>query len=258
MAAGWRWQTICKLEPGTWKPAEAGSWSLPEGENNCLMFGSPGELFLLRFESDHEPMGHIRNLLGPKPLTPQAEIRGFNLHLFCVAAAVESIQFVIDGTGNESGPPHRRIAAFDARTGVAAWSVDSKRSALDGLISADSGGRGLAFQIGNDRHRGALAGRRNGAATQPLARVPIAFNQAANYAVSLDSNASRRGSNELVLGRFDRNKPLIVLEADAPPTSMAGFDSAGQRLVWSRRDGMLLLCDLESARIRLASLGLGW
>jgi outer membrane protein assembly factor BamB len=239
---------------------ETGAWRLPEGQSNCLIFGNAGELLLFRVEADADgqPIGRIRNLHGVDPLTPCGETRDFNLHLFGVVAAPEARQLIIDGTGNATGEPRRMVQGIDARTGRLVWTIDSKRSALDGQIAVDSGGKSAALRLGNDRRHGLLLQIADGQAIRPLPHVPIAFNQDANLAVSLHAHASRRGLTELRLGRLDREETLAILETETPAACAAVFDGSGRRLVWSRPDGVVLLCDLETSRVRLASLGLGW
>ena len=239
---------------------DTGNWRLPEGQNNCLMFGQENELFLFRVEPgpDDKPTGRIRNLLGANPLVALGEIHDFNLHVFGVRAVPEAMQFIVDGTGNGPGEPRRMVQAIDARQGTAIWVVDSKRSALNGQIAIDAGGQSLALQLGNIRNPASLAQIADGRPIRSLHQVPIAFSQVANYAVSFDAHASRRGLKELQLGRLDRDNPLTTLETEAPQSCTAIFDGDGRHLVWPRQDGLVLLCDLEPARIRLASLGLGW
>jgi serine/threonine protein kinase/WD40 repeat protein len=241
------------------------SWSLPIGFVDHLAFPSDGKLILFRVETresrvppygtdfrKHPRVCRIRDLFGPAPLKPIAEIGAYNRHVFAAAASADGRSFVVEGLGGPAGN-ERAIKMFDGSTGAERWSVTSRRTTDGTTLALDPGGEILAVVL-DDGPTGTLmeaaSGRLLGSVEgYPGSLAPAARHWARVMEPSLGYSLFRRGDE----------RPLVNLGIDMEVSSvMAPFDASGGRLAWGAVDGSVLVCDLKEAQRRLAGVGLDW
>jgi WD40 repeat protein len=241
------------------------SWSLPPGFQDQVAFHPSGKLLLFRVETAEENacptssrsqpplVCRIRNLLDPTPLKPLAQIHSFGRYVALAAAAPDGSYFVVDGEGGSDGK-HRSIRAFDGVTGVELWSKDSGRSVKSSHLAVDPTGQFLALMLGDD-NAAAMVEMPSGKPLGNLGSFPLTLGPGATYRGQWDPHAPFR----YVLYDKDRHLPLLNLKVNQPTSSiLSSFDIAGRRFAWGNPDGSVTVCDLETVRRRLESVGLAW
>lgn len=107
------------------------TWRLSEGLSDRLAFPGPNRLLLFRVETEIGEFGpfgpidpikyprvcRVRDLLGPDPIKPVAEIRDCNLGVFGSECSPDGKCYVIEGLGDSRGNVTRVANLYEGPTG---------------------------------------------------------------------------------------------------------------------------------------------
>jgi hypothetical protein len=247
---------------------ELGAWPLPPGLVDHLAFDRIGKkLLLFRVETrdgdrmpvpnappdKHPRVCRLRNLLGPTPLKPFAEIRDFNYHVYGAGAAPNGSYFVVFGRGGAKGE-RRILQAFDGDTGKALWAnAREYPERRGGFIAVDPTSEIVTIQASPEGDTDVLempSGRIRG--TLPA------------FATALGPRGEYWGDfgpadfHGFALHKGRSASPLVTLGVDTKSRAWASFSRDGNRLVWGNTDGSVMVCDLPAVNRRLAEFKLDW
>lgn len=242
--------------------------ALPPGLVDVLGFPDDEHLMLFRMETlsnfgpfsdpsprEHPPVCRIRDLLGPDPRKPVAEIRDFNGRVFTAVAPLDGRHFVVEGLHVQGAERMRMIKCFDALTGQKLWTLPSTNKGKWGTLVCDATGRLLTFHR-DQSLKPVLVDLQSGASVDVLALPPTAIRaQPRLYAVDASSFGGTLG-----MSLFSRTSepPLVTLGIDTPASTIVRFDGTGSRLAWGNTDGTVIVCNLQEIHRQFLLLGLSW
>ena len=163
---------------------------------------------------------------------------------------------MLEGTLQEGVGQHRRVKAFDARTGTERWSLASTHTPLTGTLALDPTGHFVALRTDNRVNRGALVDVASGAVVEKLEPAPACLGPEGNLLIVYGPGSPREKQRGYALCRRDRPSPCLVLGMDTIPSFRPAFSGNGRLLAWSNADGTVAVCDLPRLRSRFAEVGL--
>jgi eukaryotic-like serine/threonine-protein kinase len=240
---------------------ELGSWNLPWGLADRLAFDAKGRLLLFRVETvdgqppfgnvpwrQHPRVCRIRNLLGPDPARPLAEIHDFNRAVLDAAVTPNGSFFVATGRGGPDGK-QRTLRVYDGLTGKEHGSLllDPEKHHgfyLDptGRLLADChDGRTVLREVPSLRTCGELEGG------------TLCVGPPAGYRL----HGTLNPLYQLVLTRGQDRTPLVAFDLDRL-TAVGRFSLDGTRCAMGLESGDVMVSDFPEVRRRLGQLGLGW
>jgi serine/threonine protein kinase/WD40 repeat protein len=263
-AAGERLACTAGAEARLWDVAggrELAAWPLPAGAKDQLAFRPSGELLSARAETNGHgavPVCRVRNLLGPRPELPAAEIAGFDRHLLDILLAPDGGTLVVEGIAQAPGGPRRTIKAYDTLTGTERWALPSTNAAPAAALALDPTGRLLAVRTDNRADAGSLADVASGTVLGPVAPFPLALAPGAAYRVSAGWPGAAEAAQGYALARRGDAGPRLLLGLETTPSFRPAFSRDGTLLAWSNADGTVSVCRLGWLQQRLARLGLDW
>src|SRR5262249_40465570 len=118
---------------------ELGSWKIPPGYHDHLVFDTPDRLLLFRMETaegkeyprhrlnwQKHPRGfRVRELIVGKPSRVIHTIPEFNRHVETSAVAPDGSYFLVDGIrGDAKGRLHRALHRYETADGKKSWSLE--------------------------------------------------------------------------------------------------------------------------------------
>jgi hypothetical protein len=245
-------------------------WDLPPALGDQLAFIAPDRLMLLRIEtedgkrpplSDAHPRAYprvarLRNLLGPDPLRPIAEIRDYNWGVQNHAVAPDGTTIILTGLGGRKGHLVRSTSAYASTDGRKLWTIPSDVPPSDWSVAFHFDPTGRVLSLDND-----YRGISQLLAMPDLTPLGIQITTAhvlgpeARRWLTWSASSSRVGASWHLWDR-GRKEPLVDLDlGDAGP---ARFDRNGRLAIFGRVDGTVTVCDLVEVQKRLAEVGLGW
>jgi hypothetical protein len=246
-------------------------WTLPgtgvaPGGLDALAFAAPDELRLYRLEAgpSRSAVILVRNLLGPAPLEPLAEIRDLR-GVRGAAVTPDGKIYIAEGleagTGPRAvaGPPTQVLNGYDGRTGKRLWAVPLGRGpAAEGTLRLDPTGKVVALPC--DRPGPAtLVDAATGEALGSLPSAPLGLGPAASRWMSWaeDGTAVPGGITCREQGRAE---PLFSLSPDVMPgpPAVITFSPDGHCATWGNPDGTVAACDFPELNRRLGEVGMGW
>jgi WD40 repeat protein len=259
---------------------ETGTWDFPyEGLQDALAFPTPDALLSFRFEtrqgvppfSDYSPEQYprvcrIRNLHGPDPSAPIAEITQFKRGVSQALASPDGSCFVVFGPQVEAGESRPVVRAYNAQTGSERFALLSEPGRiLNSLIGFDPTGRvlvidtreSLALQVDSTTGYVEDSLQSNLRSIGPGANYVKSIGPGTRYLVYIRDD-SQFPPKELALVRRRAGTVLVMFVADSSPSGMVTFNPAGDLLAWGTTEGVVFVADLERVRQRLAEVGLGW
>jgi hypothetical protein len=259
------WDTATGKEIRRWTLPGADAGGAP-GRLTALAFAAPDELRLHRLEAgpSRSMVIRIRNLLGPAPLAPLAEIADFRAvrgavvtpdGAICIADGVEAGI----GPGMVASPAERVVNGYDGRTGKRLWSVPlGGQAGTEGILRLDPTGKVLALPC--DRTGPApLVDAATGKTLGSLPSAPLGLGPAASRWMSwADDGAADAGG--ITCHEHDRDEPLFFLPPDiiAGPPAIITFTPDGQCATWGNPDGTVAACDFPELNRRLGEVAMGW
>lgn len=252
---------------------ELGRWALPaapagnEAPRIALAYPSDAELLLYRPEALAAGPGviRIRNLLGPDPLKPLAEIADL-ASVRVAAVGRDGAIYVAEGFGVGTGPggtagaPGHVVNGYSGKTGRRLWSVPSTRpTVIEGDLRLDPGGSVLASASPSPSTPFApasLIDATTGASRGSLTPNPLGLGPAARRWTSWAEGEA----GGLTFHDRDREEPLFSLPPQVIPGPPAGvsFNPDGTYASWGNPDGTVAVCDLPEIDRRLLEAGSGW
>jgi serine/threonine protein kinase/WD40 repeat protein len=254
--------------------AEKRSWPLPRGVKNVLAFHPSGALLLFRQEQDYstdrtrsadsqvpksgQPVCRIRNLLGSAPMEPFATLADFDGVFLGAAAAPDGSTFFAEGTHRGPDGQRRSIKAYDSLTGAERWSIPSTRSHLAASLVLDPTGRLLAFQTDNRDNQGSVAEASTGKVLGGLEPFPVCLGPDAKELVQVGTGDVRKEERGYALFRRGDSSLRLTLGIESTPSFIPVFSRDGGLLAWPNADSTVSICDLESIRWRMSTVGLEW
>jgi serine/threonine protein kinase/WD40 repeat protein len=245
-------------------------WDLPPSLGDRLAFLGPDRLLLCRYETQdgkilpvpavnhaqHPRVCRIRNLLGPDPLKPLAELTDFDFHLKCSYVMPDGSAFVLVGQSRQ-GVNGIQVAtiAYESTTGRTLWSIPSGGSDPDFEPTLRFAPTGVFLALCNER----------GQPWQLLAlpyRTSLGRSIRNVYALGPGANrwVTRERLSDDVKGFWrlwepDRTEPVLEFEFEEGPSL---FAREGRSLILGRADGTTSVLDLVDIQGRLTTVGLGW
>jgi serine/threonine protein kinase/WD40 repeat protein len=244
---------------------ELASWQLPRGGGDALAFHSSGALLLWREEPEENAAGavrrricRIRNLLGPAPSTPLAEITDLDGHLLDTLATPDGKLFLAEGTYRGPKDQCRAVNAYDSLTGARRWSIPSTHTPLDGTLALDSSGTVLALRTDNRPQVGSLAEVASGGLLGDIQPYPVCLGPVASDLVRRGAGEPPGEEHGYGLFRPGDASAQLVLGMDTIPSFRPILSRDGSLLAWSNADGTVSVCDLPQLRERLSGAGLEW
>jgi serine/threonine protein kinase/WD40 repeat protein len=254
--------------------AEQGSWPLPEGLNDQLLFRGQDELLLCRIETkdgrvapfaefdarEHPRVCVIRNLLGPDPKDPLGVITDFNLYINSGEISPDGSYYVVEGSTGSREDWVRSIRLFEVATGRRIWTIPSRTTSRDlgaGVVGFDPTGKVVALSLSSDPVA-TLVGVSSGTVLGTLdSPVSVLAPGAARWWAGTDATHDRPPGWGLY--ERGRQRPLITFLVDQPGVGgPPRFSPDGLRAAWGHADGTVSLVNLVEVQARLAEVGLGW
>jgi len=252
------------------------SWKLPPGLGDRLAFPGGNRLLLFHTETETGEVGpfgpndpvkyprvcRVRDMLGPEPLKPLAEIRDCNLGVFASECSPDGKYYVIEGLGGSPGNVKRIANLHEGPTGKKLGALPTQRAIqFDGAsFNFDPTGTVLNFVYSEKGNQALLLELPSRAVMRQLDRFPYCLGPHAERWL-IESGGTADRPNALGLFRRDRQEPLIEFVFDLghdvgnwPPQ----FSPDGLHLVWGNPDGAVTTVDLVEIQRRLSELGLGW
>jgi WD40 repeat protein len=237
---------------------ELGRWDLPRRALvDRLAFDGKDGLLLFRAErEDGKPVCRVRNLLGPEPLKPIAEMKDFDIDVLAAALTPDGSSVVV--AGQSSPDEDRWLRVYEAGTGKELWSQKMPDRAKFSLLVTDPTGKLLSISPGTEWTTSLLAEVATGKRVDAMAHGERGLSPGARYAMGRErhdaSNAER-----LSLYRRKDGAAVVSFAIDGSCSSEhVQFDTDGTRVVWGDIDGTVSVADLKEVREQLADLGLGW
>jgi hypothetical protein len=242
---------------------------LPEGIADVMAFAGLSRLLLLRMETldgkvaplrnahpkEHPRVCRLRDLLGPEPTKPFAEVRDFNWHVFEAAASSDGRCFVVEGLKVDDAGRHILSKAFDGLTGREMWSIGSSRTSGAGALISDASGKYIVLQT-NHSPAAVMVDLASGSLVKTLPWPPCAFCSESSLFVSPGRPLDlERGCSLFV---HTTEIPSLTLGIDQPAVERALLDPGGLRLAWGNTDGTVTVCNLKEINKRLAGAKLQW
>ena len=253
------------------------SWTLPEGLSEVLCFQEPDRLLSARQETSDLRVGpftaadprkyprvvRCRNLLGPDPAQPLAEITEINIWIQGVHGSPDGSCVVVEGIAGQPGKLAFLARGYDWTTGKRLWELPTNHPASDtSAVSSVFDPTGILLGYLPGPNPGHL---RHYFLTWP-ARTPVGwvdglfFGPGAERAVDIRGGTPEEPPTVVLLQR-GKASPILrvsVISGVDYPISDCTFSRDGRYVVWGNGDGSLTACDLPVVQRRLAALGLGW
>jgi len=248
---------------------DRGAWRLYEGLCDVLAFTKPDELISLRVETPDGSRGpysnappakyprvvRIRNLLGPTPTKPVAEITEFSGGVGAATAPPDGSYFVIDGFALPGGQ-QRKIKIYDAGGKELGNIVPGWPTLPGAQLTTDPSGRFLGVRLWTENRIPIVR-----TPSQEVHAMVTGFPEALSPGAEYWANGAQSpgGLSGMGLFRTADPTPLVVLGVDVVLSeSQQRFDASGRLLAWGNVNGSVCVCDVREVRRRLAELDLGW
>ncbi|MFI5461266.1 MAG: hypothetical protein ACHRXM_38170 [Isosphaerales bacterium] len=249
---------------------ELKKWPLPPGMQDTLAFHASGALLSCRCEtrdgqrapySDADPREHprvcrVRNLTGPDPTAPLAELGEFNWAVDAIAAPQNGTYFVVVGRG---GPQGTRVVnrVVDGPSGRVVGVIPMTRSIRYGHdLPLDPAGKVLAISTSDDDTQRTLFAMPS---IKMLGTMDCGLdgpNALGPGALLWSSQPS--GPPRFSLWRGD-GQHLATLGLDSQMySSRPIFNADGVCFAWGNTEGVVFVADLKKVQLRLAEVDLGW
>jgi hypothetical protein len=239
-----------------------GSWDLPPGLADNLVFEREDELLQFRAETETgswgDPMEHprscrFRRLIFPGRMEMIKEVKDFNWDVLDPSDPGVGDYVVVEGQSGIGGRVHA-LAAYERATGKRLWWQELEKSVPAAAIVLDPAGRHLAFQPDNGG-RAILMKMPSGERVADLDWMPRGLGPGAR--VWPRTRPGDPSARELI--RRGDETPVLTLSLDVPASSVYDvFTATGSHLAWGNADGSVSVCDLLEVRSRLDEVGLGW
>jgi WD40 repeat protein len=246
------------------------TWKLPPGLGGPLAFHGPGQLFLVRCETqdrvppfhEYHPKEHPRvyrlyNLLGPSPLQPVKEMGDHDWHCFRIKMPADGRFLVAEGTGVKDGRRVRTLIAYDSRTGETLWSMPSHVEPQydGGMFELDA--TGTILVLTRPQVAGSIWLKLPG-------REWIADMDGWAFPLSPDGNRWWTEKDDRATQAIQwvyhpdgpKGPEIAFAESGGVPGLSFGPDS--KHVAWGDANHAVVVCDLVELRRGLAELGLGW
>ncbi len=250
---------------------ELGSWPLLPGLNNRIAFCSSGDLLLFRCESSDgrqlplwendfqvsPRVCRIRNLLGPDPLRPLAELRDFNRRVYGAVAVADGRCYIVNGWHDGPDDRFRAILALDGLGGKELWSIrygghdnEPRRAVLDWtgdhfVVMKTEAGRTDRLSL-REVKTGNEVGSLDHWPGSPSPDGTCFVEIAPSY-----NGISLRGYDDYLLLN-------LGIDQRAASGNAKTFSADGKRIAWGNADGSVMVAELDEIQPRLAKVGLGW
>ena len=248
------------------------TWSLPAGLVDRIAFADPNRLLLFRVETESGEGGpssgfdarkyprvcRVRDLFGPRPIQPLAEIRDCNLHVFHAECSPDGMRYVIEGKGDTSGRVTRVANLYEGLSGKKLGALPTQLPIdVDGAVFRfDTSGMVLAYDTGVgtsflDSTSRAVLRQFHGGLVECLGPG------ASRWLVLEGGTVDRPFAFSL----FDRDRPeplfRFMLDPGNGSNGKPQFSADGSHVIWGIPNGVMLV-DLVEVSRRMSELGLGW
>jgi serine/threonine protein kinase/WD40 repeat protein len=243
-----------------------GSWPLPVGLADKLVFQGPDRLLLARAETSDPsvaPYGRtdqrryprscaIYGLLGQNPMQPLRRFREPNLALRNIALSPDGKTLVLDGISGLPEEGTRSMTAHDLASGERKWGFPLQLpSDVPSWIGFDPTGEFVSVTISRDSV--ALLDAQTGQSRDAHIQF-TSLGPGARLGVSSSSEV-----NQSWLYERGREMPLLTIDIWTMPIGLDRFTRNGRFIVGiSPLGDWITVCDLAEIQHRLAGLGLGW
>jgi len=246
-----------------------GSWTLPAGLQDKLVFQGPNRLMLARAETinpDVAPYSTdpekyprlcaIYDLLGKEPTRPLRTIRDVNLHIGNIRVSPDGSTLLTCGWGG-ANPVVLSLNAYDLTSGQSLWRLPyQSRPNVHATPNVEFDPTGMLLQVEIAKETFALLDPRTGA----IREASSSFVMGPRAELRMDvlwSPSSPSGS--IVLLERGKPEPLLTLDVRTTAAYVGRFSRDGLAHASDSRSGTTVtLMDLPEIRRRLSEVGLGW
>jgi serine/threonine protein kinase/WD40 repeat protein len=252
-------------------------WKLYPGLTDQLAFPEPNRLLIFRTETDTGELGpfgevdprehprvcRIRNLLGPDPLKPLAEIRDCYSGVMAAVCSPDGKYYAVEGLAGFPSNPRRVANLYEGFTGKKLGALPTQLSVKQSNVSIyfDPTGTVMRYLYKLEKDYGSYFLRLPTLAVlrQLEGNPPGVGPQAKRWLTRSEATADEPGG--LNLHEDGRIDPLVRFVLDrGNPFMLVGqpvFSRDNQHLFWGGPNGVTVV-DLVEVNRRLSELGLGW
>jgi hypothetical protein len=256
------------------------TWKLFPGLGDQLAFPEASRLLVFRVETESGELGpfgmadprqhprvcRIRNLLGPEPLKPLAEVRDCNYGVYRAACSPDGKYYAVEGLAGSPGRFTRIANLYDGLTGKKLGPLPTEHPIQTDQASFwfDLTGSILFYVYRFGDQPGAFFLKVPSlAVSQRLDRLPVALGPLGKRWLLRSSSSGEDGQQAAWLTLFEQDRPerLVQFVLDVGSSFiMIGnpqFSPDGQHIFWGSPSGVTVV-DLVEVNRRLSELGLGW
>ncbi|HKM52952.1 MAG TPA: hypothetical protein VJY33_06035, partial [Isosphaeraceae bacterium] len=254
--------------------AVLGSWTLPEGLGDWLVFRGSHQLMLVRCENKdgvggpfsdfpwrkYPRVSVIRDLLGSDPSRRLAVLTDINIYVNCSDVSPDGTYYVVEGLSGTPEKKVRSIHLYEVATGKRVWTIPSQQPADDlaGGVGFDPTGTVLAVRLSRGRPV-TLLNVPSGDVLDTISPGSPVLGPRAEKQLWLDVLPPTPERPE-GLSLFQRavKEPLVTFLLDGNGSSSVRFTRDGLHAAWGRTDGTVTVANFVDVQRRLAEIGLSW
>jgi WD40 repeat protein len=238
-------------------------WCVPPGRVDELAFDSHDRLLAFHFESNdtdakklvRPTVARIRKLLPDGNLRVLSTLKEFNYDVRHAMWSHEGSFVVVEGSRLANGLTNRFVEAVTPDGIKPLWTRPSRQPWNAGQCAVlDTAGRYVAITDGQKLVMDfVLREAQTGDLVRPLTTEPRLLNSASDHI------CIGPGAGGLDLLSLSEEAVLLSLQHLASTRSFFPvFSLDGSLLAWGNQDGTVFVCDLDTMRLRLDGIKLGW
>jgi WD40 repeat protein len=256
------------------------TWKLFPGLVDQMAFPEANRLLLYRVETESGELGpfgmvsprqhprvcRIRDLLGPEPKKPLAEIRDCNWAVYHGCCSPDGKYYALEGRAGSPGKFTRVANLYEGLTGKKLGALPSQRpiKADGAFFFFDPTGTVLQYLYKTEKENETYFLRIPSlAVSRQLDTDPVSLGPQGKRWLVRSSGSAEHAHEPGTLTLFEEGRPAplvrFVLDVgnDFMVVGKPRFSSDGQHIIWGSPTGVTLV-DLVEVNHRLSELGLGW
>jgi hypothetical protein len=206
----------------------------------------------------HPRVCRVRDLFGPEPLKPIAEIRDCNLHVFDSECSTDGKYYVIDGQAGSKEQPVRIANLYEGLTGKKLGPLPQNPLTSYTRLNFDPTGTVLSYyyRTQDEQSYFFLEVPSRSVLRHIVDKSVHGLGPRARRWLTISSpTADQPGF--LTLHEQDRVEPLMNLVLDSSVV-IPQLSPDGLHLVWGNPSGVVTVVHVVEVNRRLSEIGLGW